>query len=183
MKLDILRRLGLGPASAILDVGCGTGQLAVTLAGFLEDTGRYVGTDIGREGIEFCRARYTRPNFRFVHQPDPTRLPLAEDRFDVVAFFGVFTHTYPDETAALLAEARRLLAPGGLIYADTFLSDAVADFAGNRGGVELNPARFAELAAAAGLAAAEADATPWGRYSRRVWFRLTAGPAVRGTGG
>ena len=64
-KLETLREVGLTPDTRILDVGCGTGQLAGPLESFLSDRGLYYGTDIGEEAIAFCRGRFERPNFRF----------------------------------------------------------------------------------------------------------------------
>jgi ubiquinone/menaquinone biosynthesis C-methylase UbiE len=172
VKLQMLQGLGLTPNSRVLDVGCGTGLLAATLATYLSDQGAYYGTDVGREGIAFCRKHYRRPNFFFLTSA-PTRLPLDRERFDLATFFSVFTHTYPDETALLLAEAKRLLAPGGFILADFFTSPLVERHAGNRGAVENNPEHLARLIDLVGLQAETIDRGPWEQFAQRRFLKLS----------
>ena len=70
---------------------------------------------------------------------DFTKLPLDSRRFDCACFFSVFTHTYPDETALLLAETAKSLNPNGFIIGDVFTSPLTDRCAGNRGAVEVTP--------------------------------------------
>ena len=110
-KLQMLRDLGLGPDAHLLDVGCGTGQLATALEPFLSPAGAYVGTDIAPEAIAFCRRKFQRPNFQFV-ESEMTGVPLSGRRFDFVYFGSVFTHMYTPEIRAMLeAPADRRGAP------------------------------------------------------------------------
>jgi SAM-dependent methyltransferase len=171
VKLELLVRVGLTPGSRLLDVGCGTGQLAAVVEGFLADDGAYHGTDVAEEAVRFGRARYRRPNFTF-SVGDLDRLEIAGRGFDVAAFFSVFTHTFPAETAALLREVAALLVPGGVAFADFFASPMVRDHAGHRGAVEVNPDRLSGLIAAAGLTTEEVQAAPWGRFGRRVFLKM-----------
>ena len=151
-KMVHLKEVGVTPDSRILDVGCGTGQLAVPLENYLSDRGRYTGTDIGAEAIPYCRERFRRPNFRFV-QNEMTSIPLHDETYDIVTYFSVFTHTFPDETALLLAESKRLLAPTGTIIGDVFTSSLVERCSGNRGMMELNKEHFLRLVHVVGLKA------------------------------
>src|SRR5438270_442465 len=66
VKLQLLRKLGLGPDARVLDVGCGTGLLTAALERFLSARGLYYGTDLAPEAVRFCRERFRRPNFVFV---------------------------------------------------------------------------------------------------------------------
>jgi ubiquinone/menaquinone biosynthesis C-methylase UbiE len=157
---------------SILDVGCGTGQLAVPLESFLSDRGLYHGTDIGEEAIAFCKDRFRRPNFHFARN-EMTSLPIQGTRFDFITFFSVFTHTYPDETVLLLAEANRLLAPGGVVIGDVFTSPVVERCSGNRGAMELNRDHFLKLVRLAGLSAEVLASWPWQKFGRREVFKLT----------
>ena len=173
-KLNILKDLGATPDSRILDVGCGTGQLAVPLEGFLSNKGFYFGTDVGRQAIDYCTAHYKRPNFRFAVN-EMTRLPVAGMQFDIAVYFSVFTHTYPDETALLLAETAKVLAPGGVILADMFTSPMIDRYSGNRGAVEVNRDHTLRLIELTGLKAAVYMASPWQKYGQREFFKFTKG--------
>ena len=179
VKLQQLREIGLTPHSRVLDVGCGTGQLAVSLEGFLSDRGFYYGTDIGPEAVAFCKERFKRPNFRFARS-EMTSIPVTGITFDFVTFFSVFTHTYPDETALLLAEAKRLLAPGGVIFGDVFTSPMVDRCTGNRAAVEMNREHFLRLVALVGLNAEVQASWGWQKYGKREVFKFTHPAAARG---
>ena len=171
-KLQLLIDVGLQPHHKLLDVGCGTGQLAQACEHFLSDDGLYVGTDVGESGIAFCKARFLRKNFQFLVN-EPTTLPVRDTRFDGVCFFSVFTHTYPDETVLLMAETARLLAPNGWLYADAFTSNEPERYSGNRGAIVLNRAHFLRLAAVAGFRNIDAVMSlDWQAGMRREFFRM-----------
>ena len=164
---------GLTPDSRVLDIGCGTGQVGDALADILTVRGAYYGTDIGAEAVTFCQRRFARPNFRFA-QGTMTGVPFgdADGPFDVAIFFSVFTHTFLDETVLLLAEAKRLLGPSGVVVADVIASDLVERAAGNRGEMVVNAAHFLRLAGALGLTATVVGRWPWGAHAERLMMTL-----------
>lgn len=172
VKLQLLIDLGLTPESKILDVGCGTGLLAASLCDFLGEQGRYTGADISPEAIAFCRSRFSRPNFSF-HVSEMTRLPALAERFDFIVFYSVFTHTYPRETALLLHAASRLLADGGIIFADVFTAPLIEEHSGNRGAVEINPDYLMGLLEGSGLHAELIDMQPRPRLGQRLFYTFT----------
>ena len=51
----------------ILDVGCGTGLLAVASEPFLGQGGKYIGIDVMKKDVDFCRKHYPYASFEFVH--------------------------------------------------------------------------------------------------------------------
>jgi ubiquinone/menaquinone biosynthesis C-methylase UbiE len=172
IKLKLLADLGLTPDSRLLDVGCGTGLLTTAAERFLSDRGLYWGTDLAPEAVEFCRRKFTRPNFHFAVN-GMTTIPISDAQFDAVAYYSVFTHTYPDETALLLAESKRLLAPGGFIFADLFTSPLVMRASGSRYAVEVNREHTLRLAAAVGLKAQLVMDSPWKGQARREFYKFT----------
>ena len=104
----------LKPGLRVLDFGCGPGTISVGLAQAV-DPGELHGIDMEASQIEMARtaaAAGGHDNAVF-HTGDVTDLPFANDSFDVAHCHAVLTHV-PD-TQATLAEAKRVLKPGGLI--------------------------------------------------------------------
>lgn len=111
----------LDSTAHILDVGCGYGRLSNILAaaGF----GNVTGIDFAPALIE--RARTEHPDLRFVVQDEPPALPFADAAVDAVTLFAVLTCIPGDDAQrACVAEIRRVLRPGGLLYvSDLCLQD------------------------------------------------------------
>jgi SAM-dependent methyltransferase len=131
-------RGGLTPSRRVLDVGCGIGRVARTLAAVLDPAqgGAYVGFDPVAEAIAWCGKRYP-PHFRFVHadlrnamynpdgavEPTAYRFPVDDGWATLVVATSVFTHLDAAETEHYLAEVRRALAPGAVAMLTFFLLD------------------------------------------------------------
>jgi SAM-dependent methyltransferase len=172
-RLAMLVKHGLTPDARVLDVGCGTGQMAGPLTSYLSDRGAYYGTDIGAEAIDFCDRTFQRRNFVF-RRGEMTRVPFdtADGPFDLVIFFSVFTHTFVDESALLLAEARRLLRPGGAVIADVITSPLVERGAGHRGEMVVNRDHFFRLADMLGFTGDVIGRWDWNRHAERLMIRF-----------
>jgi SAM-dependent methyltransferase len=93
----------------VIDVGCGTGQSHRVYA---DRADWYVGLDLSREAVAAARRRNRALS---VVQADALRLPIADATADVVAFSSVLHHV--DDRRRALAEAHRVLRPGGMIFA------------------------------------------------------------------
>ncbi|HEX5411585.1 MAG TPA: class I SAM-dependent methyltransferase [Terriglobia bacterium] len=104
---------GILDRGKVLDIGCGTGSLALTIAR-LRPHCRVAGIDLSREYIAFARARTQNPRVRF-EAGDAENLPFAAETFDAVASLLVFNFI-PDPAKAL-SEARRVTKVGGSISA------------------------------------------------------------------
>ena len=124
---------------AVLEIGCGIGRDAIPLIDILGPTGSYVGTDVIRESVDWCRANISarHPNFTFewhdiadsLHnpagtlQPAAVRLPAEDRSIDLFFAQSVFTHMLPDQFGHFLGEAARVLEPDGTVYATCFRVD------------------------------------------------------------
>ncbi|WP_135467902.1 class I SAM-dependent methyltransferase [Crenalkalicoccus roseus] len=106
----LLRGLGLGPGARVVDVGCGSGRLALQLARHGEL--RYLGLDVVPALLDYARRRVGREDFRF-EAVDRIAIPAPDSGADFVVFFSVFTHLLHEESYLYLQEAMRVLRPGG----------------------------------------------------------------------
>jgi SAM-dependent methyltransferase len=110
LELQILKLFGLRPESSVVDVGCGSGRLAVQLARWL--TGDYLGTDIMPELLDHARGLCNRADWKF-RVTGGQDIPAADGSADFVCFFSVFTHISHEETWQYIRESARVLKPGG----------------------------------------------------------------------
>jgi ubiquinone/menaquinone biosynthesis C-methylase UbiE len=104
-------RLDLGPGTTVLDVACGTGNLAIPAA----RTGAIVtGIDIAPNLIQQARERAAAEQLGIVFEEgDAEALPYADGQFEVVmSMFGAMFAPRPDVVAAELA---RVCRSGGVI--------------------------------------------------------------------
>lgn len=97
----------------VVDVGCGSGA---SRAIYSTVGGRYLGLDLSLVALAHARRRgeHGERAERWL-RADALQLPVADGTAAVVAFSSVLHHL-PDLDAAL-AEARRALRPGGLVFA------------------------------------------------------------------
>jgi ArsR family transcriptional regulator len=95
-----------------LDIGTGTGRLLELFGGQAQHA---VGIDLSREMLAVARANLERAGLRHcsVRQADLYQLPLAGASFDVVTMHQVLH--YLENPAAAVAEAARVVRPGGML--------------------------------------------------------------------
>ena len=105
-----IAKLGIGEAETVVDVGCGTGNLARALVERLGEKGRVVALDISKGMLEVARAKVQDPRIAW-HPADASSLPLGQGEADRVVFLSVWPHI--EDPAAAAAEAWRVLRPGG----------------------------------------------------------------------
>ncbi len=98
----------LGGSAIVADLGCGTGQLAGAVAPFVD---RVVAVDESRSMLEAARRRLEGHANIELRQGDLERLPIDDRSVDVALVVLALHHVVEPER--VLAEARRVLAPGG----------------------------------------------------------------------
>ena len=94
------------PVGWVLDFGCGSGQLASTLASYGE---KYLGVDISGSGI--AQARVTEPDLDFQWLSED-RIPLRDGKISLAVAVTVFQHIVaPEDWALWTGELKRVLGP------------------------------------------------------------------------
>lgn len=125
----VAKRLGetLAPGALVLDVACGTGDLAFALAEASPHV-RVVGVDFCRPMLELAAAKSARREGRAVAfvEGDALRLPFADARFDAVSIaFGLRNLARVEQG---LEELLRVLKPGGRVAVLEFSQPVVPGF-------------------------------------------------------
>jgi SAM-dependent methyltransferase len=104
---DAVRRAfrPLRPAPAVLDLGCGPGNLL----DYLKPYGDTYGSDYSSDALRFCAQR----GYRRLFRADFHSLPLRGECFDLVTCIDVLEHLEDDRRA--IQELYRILRPSGLL--------------------------------------------------------------------
>ncbi|POM23146.1 Demethylmenaquinone methyltransferase [Actinomadura rubteroloni] len=110
LRAATLDAAGVRPGDDVLDVGCATGPLTRAARAAVGPDARVTGLDASEEMLTRARARAD--GVDFVHGR-AQRLPFAPASFDVVVLSLVLHYLDREQAAAALAEARRVLRPGG----------------------------------------------------------------------
>ena len=136
-----IRYAGLMPHHYVLDVGCGVGRMAVALTGYLDQTARYDGFDVVKQGIHWCQEHVTTsyPNFQFRQvevindlyiatgkKAQHFTFPYESSSYDVTIVISVFTHMIYPEVEHYLTEIHRTLKDKGVLFITLFLLNDVA---------------------------------------------------------
>ncbi|WP_440958870.1 class I SAM-dependent methyltransferase [Oceanicaulis sp. LC35] len=125
----------LQPDAHVLDMGCGAGRLAFPLADYLDAQGAYTGFDLSERALGFAR-RHARgaAHFNFIRADVQSReyggagakaaayrFPADDESMDAALAISLFSHLLPEDAAAYLKEAGRVLKPGGRLCLTGFL--------------------------------------------------------------
>ena len=121
IKKMIVEMAAAAPGEAVLDVGCGTGSLAIALKAKGGASGEVRGIDASPEMIEQSRRKAAKQGaaVEFVVAPIE-ELPFPEARFDLVVSSFMLHHLPDGVKRKGLAEVRRVLKPGGRFLAVDF---------------------------------------------------------------
>jgi SAM-dependent methyltransferase len=124
--LDLARRAAARKPARVLEVAAGTGVVTRQLAIALAPDAAIVATDLNQPMLDRAAAVGTRRAVEW-RQADAMQLPFDDASFDlVVCQFGIMF--FPDRAHAL-AQARRVLRPGGALIFNTWDRIEDNDFA------------------------------------------------------
>jgi demethylmenaquinone methyltransferase/2-methoxy-6-polyprenyl-1,4-benzoquinol methylase len=102
----------VAPGDYVLDLACGTGQLA-EMAARRQAGLRVTGLDANPQMLALARQKYQLPNIDFI-EGDACRTPFADNTFQAVTM-GFGLRIMPDREL-MLRECLRVLSPGGRAY-------------------------------------------------------------------
>lgn len=117
--LEEIRR-NIGYRAEILDMGCGAGFLSndLALAGH-----SVTGIDLSTSSLKVAEDRDRTHTVRY-QQGDVYQVPFPRESFDVVAAMDLLEHV--SDPSKVIAEATRVLRPGGLFFFNTFNKNPLA---------------------------------------------------------
>jgi SAM-dependent methyltransferase len=155
--------------SDVVELGCGCGRVA---RGLKDDwfEGTYVGVDIDREMVEYCRRNFPEERFQFILSPHKsvtysrnntsstieTRGDLVvagQGSKDFVYSISLYSHLLESEMVDYMEESYRILKPGGIMYMTFFCMEHVElggrwTFQHSRGNAYIESEQFPEAAVA-----------------------------------
>jgi ubiquinone/menaquinone biosynthesis C-methylase UbiE len=115
---ELFELAGLAEGESVLDVGCGTGSLAIAAKSRVGPAGRASGIDPSAEMIERGRRKARRARLDVeLDTGVGQELPYPDASFDAVFATLMLHHLSPENRERTLVEIARVLAPGGRVLA------------------------------------------------------------------
>jgi ubiquinone/menaquinone biosynthesis C-methylase UbiE len=168
----------LKPGESVLDIGCGTGTLAIAAKQRVGLTGRVYGVDASPEMLARASGKANRAGVEVVFQNCiAERLPFPDGEFDAVLSTVMLHHLGRKARQQCAHEVRRVLKPGGRVLAVDFARPAqgkkgLLDHFHHHGYVDLHD--LVALLTEAGLNTVESGAAGIGDLQ----FALAAAPSA-----
>lgn len=117
----LLSLVALRSGESVLDIGCGTGSLAILAGRQVGPSGMVVGIDASPEMIVHARRKAGRAGSKVeFREASAQTLPFPAAQFDVVLSTLMLHHLPKPAHAQLTSEARRVLKPGGRLLVVDF---------------------------------------------------------------
>ena len=120
-RKTFLDLVSLKTGESVLDVGCGTGTLAIAAKNLVDETGSVSGIDAAPEMVERARKKAERDGAKIDFQTAVAeKLPYPDGHFDVVLNTLIMHHLPADIRGSALEEMRRVLKPSGRMLSVDF---------------------------------------------------------------
>jgi demethylmenaquinone methyltransferase/2-methoxy-6-polyprenyl-1,4-benzoquinol methylase/phosphoethanolamine N-methyltransferase len=121
MRKQTIALAHLVPGERVVEVGCGTGEIAVRAKARTGPTGSVAGIDPSPEMIAVARQKAARANLDIDYRvAGAEALPFPDATFDVVLSSLMMHHLPEDLKPRALAEIRRVLKPSGRLLVVDF---------------------------------------------------------------
>ena len=175
--------LGSAPIGRLVDIGTGTGRMLELLGPRAQTV---IGIDRSPEMLRFARSKLAAAGscepalaHAELRQGDMYALPLADGSADVVVLHLVLH--YAQQPAAAVAEAARLLGPGGRLLIADFASHDREELRDQAAHARLgfSDQQIVEWFGAAGLAAQPAEALAGDELTVKLWLGERSAEPVR----
>ena len=115
----------LKPGESVLDIGCGTGTLAIAAKQRVGPTGKVYGIDASAEMLARATRKATKAGAAVVFQNSVVeRLPFSDGQFEAVLSTVMLHHLGRKARQQCAEEVRRVLKPGGRVLAVDFAKPA-----------------------------------------------------------
>ena len=122
---QLLQLAHLAPGESVLDIGCGTGTLAIAAKRRVGASGAVHGIDASPEMIARARHKSKRAGLDVAFEIALAQsLPFPDARFDVVLSTVMLHHLRRAAREEAVREARRVLKPGGRLLAVDFVKSS-----------------------------------------------------------
>jgi len=121
----------------LLDVGCGTGLLAIASEPYVQNGGKYIGIDVSANDICFCKSHYPESHFEFIHtntnnahynkeaQSNFETWPIDDNSINIITALSVWTHFNEKDSKHYLKEVARVLKPESHAIITCFYKDDI----------------------------------------------------------